>query len=129
MPLAPPQAEGDIRLIDIAWAATSPKAAKEIEVKAGDKVNIVGFVSDSQPGGNLQISRFSVGCCAADGTAYGVNVTNAPEDLPLDTWVQVKGVLAGKPGVDFHIAATPSSRSSSPTTRTSSCSRRTRRAA
>ena len=55
--------------------------------------------------GEMEVSRFMVGCCAADATAVSVGVDNAP-DLALDTWVQVKGTLVGTPGVDLRVAAT-----------------------
>ena len=45
-----------------------------------------------------------VGCCAADANSFTVMVQNAP-DLPVDTWVQVKGKLVGTPGKDLKVAA------------------------
>ncbi len=53
----------------------------------------------------LEVSRFMVGCCAADANAFSVKVTGAP-DLPIDTWVQVKGTLIGTPGKDLKVSAT-----------------------
>jgi len=54
--------------------------------------------------GELEVSRFMVGCCAADANAFSVKVTGAP-DLPIDTWVQVKGTLIGTPGTDLKVSA------------------------
>ena len=45
-----------------------------------------------------------VGCCAADANSFTVMVQNAP-DLPVDTWVQIKGKLVGTPGKDLKVAA------------------------
>jgi len=99
--------DGDIRLYEIAWAQDSAKYAEENEIAAGTPVEFVGFVSRELAGGRLELSRFLVGCCAADATAYSVTVTppaGAPE-LPVDTWVSVKGKLAGLPGQDLTVVA------------------------
>jgi uncharacterized repeat protein (TIGR03943 family) len=108
--------EGEVRLYEIAWAADSAKYAKANELAAGTPVDFIGFISDAPKGGKLVVSRFFVSCCAADATAYSVNITppaDAPE-LPVDTWVSVKGTLAGRPGYSLSVAATGITKVASP---------------
>jgi uncharacterized repeat protein (TIGR03943 family) len=111
VPVAAP-ADGEIRLYEIAWAAESARYARVAGVQTGDAVDFVGFVSAAKPG-RLELSRFFVTCCAADATAYTVDVTNAPK-LPNDTWVRVKGSLAGQPGAGLTVAAKSVTRVSQP---------------
>lgn len=98
--------EGDVRLYEIAWAAESAEYASYNELGAGTPVDFVAFVSNPlDKAKELEVSRFMVGCCAADANAFSVKLTGAP-DLPIDTWVQVKGKLTGTPGKDLKVAAT-----------------------
>jgi uncharacterized repeat protein (TIGR03943 family) len=108
---AAPQAapvEGKIRLYEIAWAAESAKYATNNGIAPGMKVDFVGFVAKpSKDGGPIELARFFVTCCAADAVAYTVDVTPpAPLDFGDDTWVRVRGTLAGRPGTDLKVAAT-----------------------
>lgn len=97
--------EGDIRLYEIAWAAESAEYASYNEIGEGTPVDFVAFVSNEKDkAGELELARFMVGCCAADANSFTVKVTGAP-DLPVDTWVQVKGTLTGKPGENLKVAA------------------------
>ena len=97
--------EGDIRLFEIAWAKDSAEYASYNEIAAGTPVDFVAFVStERDKAGDLEVARFMVGCCAADANSFTVMVQNAP-DLPVDTWVQVKGELVGTPGKDLEVAA------------------------
>ena len=58
--------EGDIRLCEIAWATTRPYASYN-EISEGTPVDFVAFVSNElDETGDLEVSRFMVGCCAAD---------------------------------------------------------------
>ena len=98
--------EGDIRLFEIAWAKDSAEYADYNEIGAGTPVDFVAFVSNERDEqGDLEVALFMVGCCAADANSFTVMVENAPA-LPVDTWVQVKGKLAGTPGKDLKVVAT-----------------------
>lgn len=97
--------EGEIRLFEIAWAKESAEYADYNEMGAGTPVDFVAFVSNRHnEDKELEVARFMVGCCAADANSFTVMVQNAP-DLEVDTWVQVKGKLAGTPGKDLKVAA------------------------
>ncbi len=97
--------EGDVRLYEIAWAAESKEYADYNELGEGTPVDFVAFVSKQLDGnGELEVSRFMVGCCAADANAFSAKVTGAP-NLPVDTWVHVKGTLIGTPGTDLKVSA------------------------
>lgn len=97
--------EGDIRLYEIAWAAESAEYASYNELGEGTPVDFVAFVSNElDKQGELEVSRFMVGCCAADANAFSVKITGA-SDIPIDTWVQVKGKLTGTPGENLKVAA------------------------
>ena len=67
-PVAAPL-DGEIRIYEIAWAGESAEFAAMNKITTGTPVDFVGFVSD-KPRGELELSRFSVNCCAADGTAF-----------------------------------------------------------
>lgn len=59
---------------------------------AGAPVRLAGFVSDdTAPGGGFVLSRFVVGCCAADAAAVHLRV-DAAVSPPVDGWVEVVGV-------------------------------------
>jgi uncharacterized repeat protein (TIGR03943 family) len=103
-PVASAPEDGQIRLYEIAWASDSSKYASTAGVTSGMPVDFVGFVSQPAKGGKLVLSRFFVSCCAADATAYSVTVTGA-SSFPVDTWVSVKGTLAGRPGYGLTVAA------------------------
>ena len=66
--------DGEIRLYEIAWAGDSAEYAEMNKITTGTPVDFVGFVSDKAEG-KLELSRFYVNCCAADGTAFSVKVT------------------------------------------------------
>jgi uncharacterized repeat protein (TIGR03943 family) len=99
--------DGEIRLYEIAWAADSAKYAKTSKLDAGTPVDFIGFVSRKLGAGQIELSRFFVSCCAADATAYSVKVTPTTDagTSPADTWVSVKGTLAGRPGYTLTVAA------------------------
>jgi uncharacterized repeat protein (TIGR03943 family) len=100
--------DGEIRLYEIAWATESAKYAASNEIKAGMPVDFIGFISQSKlPGGEIELSRFFVSCCAADATAYSLKIKPpAGTSFPVDTWVRVRGTLAGRPGYSLTVAAT-----------------------
>jgi uncharacterized repeat protein (TIGR03943 family) len=101
--------DGEIRLYEIAWAADSAKYAGANDITTGMPVDFVGFVSRNKlGGGQIELSRFFVSCCAADATAYSLKITPpaGSPTFPVDTWVRVRGKLAGRPGYTLTIAAT-----------------------
>ena len=107
--LAEAPADGEIRLFEIAYAAQSDRFAADSGIEAGMPVDFLGFVSqDKLPGGRIELSRFYVGCCAADARAYSVELTPpaGTPPLALDTWVRVQGKLTGRPGSTLGVAAT-----------------------
>jgi uncharacterized repeat protein (TIGR03943 family) len=107
---AAPQAapvDGKVRLYEIAWAAESAKYAANNKIAPGMKVDFAGFVSQPAKGGTIELARFFVTCCAADAIAYTVDV-KAPQGTPGfgdDTWLRVRGTLAGTPGRDLTVVA------------------------
>lgn len=117
-PAAPIDApvDGLVRLYEIAWAADSAKYAKTSQLEAGTPVDFIGFVSRKLGPDQLELSRFFVSCCAADATAYSVKVTlpAGSAGFPTDTWVSVKGELAGRPGYTLSVAASTIKKVASP---------------
>jgi uncharacterized repeat protein (TIGR03943 family) len=63
----------------------------------GRRVSLVGFVHRPRQGGRpgeVQVARFVVRCCAADGLAVSLPVRHPDADaLATDTWVRVEGAL------------------------------------
>lgn len=59
----------------------------------GVRVRLTGFVSEVQAGEGYTLSRFTVGCCAADARPVSIAVADdqAPPP-PLDQWLEVEGV-------------------------------------
>ncbi len=113
VPLDTP-AEGEIRIVELAYAAASLEYAQRSGLTAGKRVDFVAFVSGARDAnGEIEVSRFMVGCCAADATAVSIGVANAP-DVGLDTWLQIKGKLVGTPGVDLRVQATSVKKVSEP---------------
>jgi uncharacterized repeat protein (TIGR03943 family) len=101
--------DGAIRLYEIAWAVDSAKYAAANDITTGTAVDFVGFVSGTKlPGGQIELSRFFVSCCAADATAYSLKITPPAGSpvFPVDAWVRVRGRLAGRPGSTMTVAAT-----------------------
>jgi uncharacterized repeat protein (TIGR03943 family) len=114
-PVAAP-VDGEIRLYEIAWAGDSAEFAEMNRITTGTAVDFVGFVSAKLPRGELELSRFSVNCCAADGTAFSVTIKPPADaaDFAVDDWVSVKGKLVGTPGKGLKVAATNLTRVSEP---------------
>lgn len=64
---------------------------------AGQPADVTGFVFyDPRLGkGQFMIGRFTIACCVADASALGLAVqTSGSENLPDNTWVRVRGVMA-----------------------------------
>jgi uncharacterized repeat protein (TIGR03943 family) len=73
----------------------------------GVRVRLTGFVSDLDVAGGYQVSRFVVGCCAADGRAVDVVAADPAPAPGLDSWVELEGVLRPGPAVVPGAAAAP----------------------
>ena len=114
-PVAAP-VDGEILLYDISWASESVEYAEMAKITTGTAVDFVGFVSDKLPGGEIELSRFKVNCCAADGTAFSVKIKPPADaaDFELDDWVSVKGKIEGTPGNGLKVAATNLTRVAEP---------------
>ena len=59
------------------------------ESLAEREVQLVGFVT-SKAGGSWFVTRFAMGCCAADATAYRVSIEGA-DPPPDEEWVKATG--------------------------------------
>lgn len=64
------------------------------------RVRLTGFVSDVDAEGGYQLSRFIVGCCAADGRAIDVVLADSEAPPPLDTWLEVEGTWLPRAGIE-----------------------------
>nr|WP_246210941.1 TIGR03943 family protein [Phytoactinopolyspora alkaliphila] len=62
----------------------------------GVPVRLVGFATPDDDGG-YRLSRFTVNCCAADATAFSVEVVGDAA-RPPDTWLEVTGRWEQRPG-------------------------------
>jgi uncharacterized repeat protein (TIGR03943 family) len=103
--------DGQVRLFEIAFASSDAEFASAAGLAAGTEVDFVGFVSaEAGEAGLLDVSRFKLTHCAADATAYTVQVKLPGDANPsaygLDSWVSVKGKLEGTPGAGLTVAAT-----------------------
>jgi uncharacterized repeat protein (TIGR03943 family) len=94
--IAPPEADDDtpISLVDLAWATTVPEFREKRGIRNGTAVEFTGFVSKLRYD-QIEVSRFQVSCCAADGIPYGVQVRGRAvgQGLTEDTWVRVRGIV------------------------------------
>jgi uncharacterized repeat protein (TIGR03943 family) len=53
-------------------------------------VSMIGFVSTDKQG-DWFLTRLSVGCCAADASAYKIQVSGDVSQPPVDSWVRLTG--------------------------------------
>jgi uncharacterized repeat protein (TIGR03943 family) len=87
---------GELTLIDVAAAQTSPDGQRALAGRAGEQVDFVGFVSirADTPADELLLTRYVVTCCAADATIAQVRVVNVtPGQFSNDDWVRVRGTI------------------------------------
>jgi len=87
---------GELTLIDVAAAETSPEGERALAKRAGETVNFVGFVSirDDTPADEFLLARYVVTCCVADATIAEVRVVNVtPGQFANEDWVQVTGTI------------------------------------
>jgi putative membrane protein len=87
---------GELTLIDVAAAETSPEGERALAKRAGDNVSLLGFVSirDDTPADEFLLARYVVTCCVADATIAEVRVVNVtPGQFANEDWVQVTGTI------------------------------------
>jgi uncharacterized repeat protein (TIGR03943 family) len=88
--------EGELTLVDVAAAQTTPEGERALAARAGETVAFVGFVvrRDDTPADELLLTRYVVSCCAADATVAQVRVVNVtPGEFEPDDWVEVTGPI------------------------------------
>jgi uncharacterized repeat protein (TIGR03943 family) len=88
--------EGELTLIDVAAAQTTPEGEEALATRAGETVRFVGFVvrRDDTPADELLLTRYIVTCCAADATVTEVRIVNVtPGEFEPDEWVEVTGPI------------------------------------
>ena len=87
---------GELTLIDVAAAETSPEGERALAKRATETVEFVGFVSirDDTPADEFLLARYVVTCCVADATIAEVRIVNVtPGQFENETWVQVTGTI------------------------------------
>ena len=73
------------------------QAADDPSAFDGQEASVIGFVfrDEAFTADQFMVSRFVVSCCVADATVVGLVVSwPGSVDLPLDTWVEVRGAFA-----------------------------------
>lgn len=87
---------GELTLIDVAAAQTTPEGERDLTKRAGETVAFVGFVVryPDTPADELMLTRYVVSCCVADATVAQVRVVNAtPGAFEDNEWVEVTGTI------------------------------------
>ena len=87
---------GELTLVDVASAETSPEGERALAKRAAETVRFVGFVSirDDTPADEFLLARYVVSCCVADATIAEVRVVNVtPGQFANEDWVEVTGTI------------------------------------
>lgn len=87
---------GELTLVDVAAAQTTPEGERALAQRAGETVDLVGFVTryDSTPADEFLLTRYVVTCCVADATVAQVRVVNVtPGAFEDNEWVEVTGAI------------------------------------
>jgi uncharacterized repeat protein (TIGR03943 family) len=83
-----------LRLVDFVRAAQDED---DRALLAETPVRLTGFVAeddfDGHRPGDVLLTRFMIGCCAADALAVQVRVPTEGDPPDLDTWIEVEGTL------------------------------------
>lgn len=86
-----------LRVMDFVRAAYDPE---DQNLLADTRVRLTGFVTEDEDEGHPHhffLTRFTIGCCAADAIAVFVRVELGDHAIPpVDAWVEVEGTL--RPG-------------------------------
>ena len=88
--------EGELTLVDVAAAQTTPEGERALSARAGEVVTFVGFVvrRDDTPADEILLTRYVVSCCAADAAVAQVRVVNVtPGEFEADDWVEITGAI------------------------------------
>jgi uncharacterized repeat protein (TIGR03943 family) len=87
---------GPISMIDVAAAQTSKQGQTALAKRAGEDVDLVGFVvryADT-PADEVMLTRYIITCCVADATVAQVRVVNVPPGAySSNEWIDVKGPI------------------------------------
>lgn len=89
-------ASGELTLIDVAAAQTTPEGERALAARAGETVDFVGFVTRyaDTPADEILLTRYVVTCCVADATIAQVRVVNVPPGrFQPNDWVEVTGTI------------------------------------
>lgn len=89
-------AAGELTLIDVAAAQTTPEGERALAARAGETVDFVGFVTryPDTPADEILLTRYVVTCCVADATIAQVRVVNVtPGRFRPNDWVEVVGTI------------------------------------
>lgn len=87
---------GELTLVDVAAAQTTPEGERALAARAGETVRFVGFVQirDDTPADEFLLTRYVVSCCVADATITQVRVVNVtPGRFEDEEWVEVTGTI------------------------------------
>lgn len=87
---------GELTLVDVAAAQTTPEGERALAKRAGDTVEFVGFVTRyaDTPADEFLLTRYVVTCCVADATVAQVRVVNVtPGAYEDNQWVDVRGTI------------------------------------
>jgi uncharacterized repeat protein (TIGR03943 family) len=89
-------ATGDLTLVDVAVAQTTPEGERALAKRAGETVTFVGFVTryDGTLADEFLLTRYVVSCCVADATVAQVRVVNVtPGAFEDNEWVEITGTI------------------------------------
>jgi len=89
-------ATGDLTLVDVATAQTTPEGERALAKRAGEQVDFIGFVTRyaDTPADDFLLTRYVVSCCVADATVAQVRVVNVtPGAFADNEWVEVTGTI------------------------------------
>ena len=89
-------ATGDLTLVDVAVAQTTPEGERALAKRAGETVTFVGFVTryGDTLADEFLLTRYVVSCCVADATVAQVRVVNVtPGAFEDNEWVEVTGTI------------------------------------
>jgi uncharacterized repeat protein (TIGR03943 family) len=89
-------ASGELTLVEVAAAQTTPEGERALAARAGETVEFVGFVTryPDTPADELLLTRYVVSCCVADATVAQVRVVNVtPGAFEDNDWIEVRGTI------------------------------------
>jgi uncharacterized repeat protein (TIGR03943 family) len=98
------EAHAPIDLFDVAYASKDSTFAAERGIAPGRRVVLTGLASGAG-GGDFDLARFVIDCCAADAVPYRVPVIHAAH-VKDDRWYRVTGRLERPGRGDFRVRAT-----------------------